>query len=537
MHNALRTFSLITALFLTTLPLIAQAPPCRPGNLGAVLGTSCSVGSITLNFAPDFFGFFDDPTTFGLIDPASIVFTPISVGSENGFTLTLNFNETVTGNVGASAHSLQFSYSPQAAPNTEIRSQSVSMDAAIGGSPLTQAFVVVDDQRTYPNSPFPVDAFASLGLNSLPQFNRLFDHHFLEVPAFQGTPISVGNVTTSITSEAVSTSTARLSSATFLYSTGPIVPIPQAAPLTFKVIDLPNVPETFVASITNSGRTVGSIADAQGTFHGYVAEADGVTFTTFDFPGASATFGATLNDHGDVVGTYTDDSGKNHGFLLSGGSFTSIDVPDARFTNAIAINDKGQIVGEYRSQDGGFHGFLLDKGVFTTIDHGPGTGLFASSGVFGINNAGQMVGFFFDPDTFRAFSQKGSDFQAEDVPGQGDATNENVSTSGDTVGIFNDINLVQHGYLLSKGTFLTVDVPGALVSFPLGITASGRIVGQFTGADGLSHSYLATPGTEGGNGPKAAVTPASAATENCNSEAWQLKHAQRHHLTACRVSK
>jgi hypothetical protein len=521
--------------FLFALPLFGQAPPCRPGNLGAVLGTSCSVGPVIFNFDTTFSGVFDTSTTFQLIDPTSIGFVPVANGDQSGFTLILNYTDA-TSPAGFSAHSVVFSYSPQAAPGTELRSQSVAMDAAISGTVPGSRFVSVDDERSYPNSPFVLDAFATLNPDGPPEFNRLSDHHFLEVPAFAGT-VTPGLATTSMGSEAQNGSSASLTSVSFIYTSGPVLPIPAAAQLTFKIIDLPNVPGTFVGNITNSGRTVGSVTDAAGSFHGYVAEADGVTFKTFDFPGARGTFPAALNDHGDIVGTYRDASARDHGFLLSNGVFSTIDVPNSRRTETIGLNDKGQIVGEYQSQDRGFHGFLFDKGIFTTIDHGPGTGLFASTGAFGINNASEIVGFFFDPDTFRAFSQKGQSFAAADVPGQGDTINENVNNSGDTVGIFNDINLVNHGYLLSKGAFLTVDVPGSVVSFPLGINAAGTIVGQFTGADGLTHSYLATPGANGVNGQRATAVQNAAPIDDCNSEEWRTRHAQRHNLTACRVGK
>jgi hypothetical protein len=533
MRRSIRTLSFTFTLFLGSLTLFnqaqAQAPPCRPGTMAAVVGTSCSVGQLTFNFGNDL--------SEGITNSAAIGFIPVLSGNQAGFKLVLNFVDTST-DTQENGHFVQFSYSVQAAPQSEFRAESVSMEASAQPAAGAFDFVQVTDLQTFTNQPFFVETGTDIDIeNGVIVANLLSQSQLLEVPGTQSTGSFFGGPTTQIFDFAGPGSSVSLTSATFLYTAGPIAPIPPAAPLTFKIIDLPNVPATFVADITNSGRTVGSITDSLGTFHGYIAEADGVTFTAFDFPGATATFGATLNDHGDVVGSYRDIAGKNHGFLLSDGNFTSIDVPDAKNTFGVGINNKGQIVGEYQAQDRGFHGFFLDKGVFTTIDHGPGVGLFASTGVFGINNASEMVGFFFDPNTFRAFAQKGGDFQAQDVPGQGDATNENLNNAGDIVGIFNDINLVQHGYLLKNNTFFTIDVPGGSFTFPLGINGAGTIVGQFTDADGLTHSYLATPGTGGGAGPKASVNAAPAATENCNSEAWQTKHAQRHHLTACHAGK
>src|SRR5215467_646140 len=69
-------------------------------------------------------------------------------------------------------------------------------------------------------------------------------------------------------------------------------------------------------------------------------------------------------------------------------SFTTIDVPGAINTQAFGINDSGQIVGFFDDALGG-HGFVLDTGGnFTTIDV-PGA---SSTRAFGINDSGQIVG-------------------------------------------------------------------------------------------------------------------------------------------------
>jgi len=68
--------------------------------------------------------------------------------------------------------------------------------------------------------------------------------------------------------------------------------------------------------------------------------------------------------------------------------------PGARYTFPFGINDAGQIVGFYGDSDGHIDGFLDTNGIFSTID-GPGSDVTASFGVtdlFGINDAGQIVG-------------------------------------------------------------------------------------------------------------------------------------------------
>src|SRR5262249_6843 len=59
----------------------------------------------------------------------------------------------------------------------------------------------------------------------------------------------------------------------------------------------------------------------------------------------------------------------------------------------LGINDAGQIVGYYVNATG-YHGFLYSNGTYTTLDD-PSTGSFGTLAT-GINNAGQIVGWYED---------------------------------------------------------------------------------------------------------------------------------------------
>jgi uncharacterized membrane protein len=133
----------------------------------------------------------------------------------------------------------------------------------------------------------------------------------------------------------------------------------------------------------------------------------------------------------------------SHGFLDTGGSFTTIDFPGGGDTNPIGINNSGQIVGYYDDASG-IHGFLDTAGSFTTIDFPGAYRTFAE----GINNSGQIVGIYYMTPL----------------------------SSG-------------QGFLDTGGSFTTIDYPGASFSGASGINDSGQILGEFGG----SHGYLATP--------------------------------------------
>ena len=529
--------------FCGVLNLSAQNPPCPAGTLANVLGTSCSVGSLTLNFQNNFFGQFSVaeigvPINPVPISPAQIGFTPIIQGNQVGFKLTTNFVDGPGSDSGSfTGRTVQFSYTPQANPGFDIVGEVVQIDATAQGSTADTASESVIDFQDYPNI-FSSSPNAFISDQNGNVSSHLMDHFDLPAPAlfsvgFGGHPEIP---TTFFQADTTGFGQTTLKSATFLYNIGPVGPLPLAA-LTYQNIDLPGTASTFVSSITNGGRITGSYVDAQGVNHGYVTDNQGA-FTTIDFPNATATFGGGLNNRGDLVGSYTDAGGNTHGFLLQNGNFTAIDFPSATTTDGFAINDQGQVVGLYVSADGGIHGFLLDHGQFSSIDHSPP--IFSPSFTFvvGINNRGQVVGAFLDFIAEVGLLQQGDSFQALFVPGQVDMVIESVNDQGDMVGNYNDINGLTNGFVGKGEQFQTVAFPNGTDTIPLGINAAGRIVGQYSDAAGNFHSFLAEPHPGENNRPDSpgvgstiqsqAATPS--APRICGSAEW-LRHPEQMRLS------
>src|SRR5436309_2445328 len=81
------------------------------------------------------------------------------------------------------------------------------------------------------------------------------------------------------------------------------------------------------------------------------------------------------------------------------------------------------------------------------------------------------------------------------VPGAPRTGLTNINNLGQTVGFFRDNAGVDHGFLLSGGSFTTVEPAGATASFANGINDSGQIVGQYTDASGTDHGFLFSGGT------------------------------------------
>jgi probable HAF family extracellular repeat protein len=156
---------------------------------------------------------------------------------------------------------------------------------------------------------------------------------------------------------------------------------------------------TEPTGVNNRGQVVGPYLDRGGIVHGFLWDKGRIT--TIDLPGATSTSPTAINDRGQVLGVYTDAAGAFHGFVLSRGRLVSFDAPgNAAFMFPLDINNRGQIVG-YTVHDpvtlAGARGFLLPKGA-----RGPATPISLPGAprtiATGINDQGQIVGFYENPD-------------------------------------------------------------------------------------------------------------------------------------------
>src|SRR6516225_8731523 len=156
------------------------------------------------------------------------------------------------------------------------------------------------------------------------------------------------------------------------------------------------------------GDVVGVFADATGTT-GFVGV--GGTLTMLAVPGASYTEPVSISSTGEIVGSFVDQTGM-HGFVDVGGSLTTLNAPSATGgTQALSVNSTGQIAGAFVDSAGLTHGFVDSGGSFTSIDI-PGA---SGTEPFGIDNAGQIVGFYVDPAGNHGFLDNGAGLTALDV--------------------------------------------------------------------------------------------------------------------------
>jgi hypothetical protein len=170
----------------------------------------------------------------------------------------------------------------------------------------------------------------------------------------------------------------------------------------------------------------------------------------------------------------------------------SFDVTGSTYTQGSAINDFGEVAGDYADANGIFHSFLrkTDGAIVTFDPPGAGTGNNTSgivSAPTGINNRGDIVGFYLDAGTPSAGTHgfvRWADgrFTTFDDPSANSSpiyTAPNaISDTGVIVGSYSD-TVTSHGFVREQdGYFVTIDGPRAVSTACLDINATGETVCQ-----------------------------------------------------------
>jgi uncharacterized membrane protein len=228
----------------------------------------------------------------------------------------------------------------------------------------------------------------------------------------------------------------------------------------------------------------GATPDARGFYpdeahRAVVADRHG-RYRSLDVAGAQITLAYALNDRTQVVGQYIDagaipdaqgrlPAGAVHGFVWHRGEVTIIDVPGSPLTQPLAINDRGDIVGAYLEANvdpddpyayydtGRLRGFVLRDGKFTPVDFPDGAG----TKVSGINDRGQLVGYYDTPDARRGFLLDEGSFTPIDPPGSLTTLPSGIDNRGRVVGAYLDPNGINgRGFLWDDGEYRTIVAPG-----------------------------------------------------------------------------
>ena len=167
--------------------------------------------------------------------------------------------------------------------------------------------------------------------------------------------------------------------------------------------------------------------------------------------------------------------------------FETIEVPGVDFLELTSSNDLGHYAGNTRGPDGEkVIGFTLIDGGFSTYDV-PDSLTF---GFYGLNNAGQAVGFYQDVnEVSHGVIVQDGELTRFDFPGAAKTTIFGVSETGLLIGNVFDAAGTSHGFVGDE----QFDVPGAVTTYADDMNAGGILVGSYIDADGIYHGYMRYP--------------------------------------------
>jgi probable HAF family extracellular repeat protein len=169
-------------------------------------------------------------------------------------------------------------------------------------------------------------------------------------------------------------------------------------------------------------------------------------------------------------------------------NFTTLDDPKAsNGTQVYGINNAGQMVGGY---DIFTHGFLLSGGTYTTVDDGT-----AGTNAWGINGSGQIVGQFVNGGTTDGFVLNNAVYTTliDPDPSAVSTAAHDINSAGVIVGSFRrNTAPVLKGFVFDpKFGYSTLFNPAASANtIPYGINDAGQIVGSYD-----LHGFLFISGT------------------------------------------
>ena len=218
-------------------------------------------------------------------------------------------------------------------------------------------------------------------------------------------------------------------------------------------------------------------------------------FETIEVPGVDFLELTSTNDFGHYAGnTRSPDGEKMVGFTLIDGVFFTYNVPDSLTFGFYGLNNAGQAVGFYQDANEISHGVIVQDGELAQFDF-PGA---AETEIFGISESGLLIGDIFDAaGVIHGFVGD----EQFDVPGATTTYADDMNAAGTLVGSYVDTDGIYHGYIRhADGSFTTFDFPGMLSNleylFVNAINDAGAIVFRAKEFESLERTYIRLPNGE-----------------------------------------
>jgi hypothetical protein len=222
------------------------------------------------------------------------------------------------------------------------------------------------------------------------------------------------------------------------------------------------------------------------------------TFQTVNYPNDTFTQLLGINNSLTIAGYHNAD--QNSGFTLQlPNQFTTENYPNSMMTQVIGINNHGTTDGFYVDGNGQTHGFYKTNATYNTVDY-PGTPF---NQLLGQNDVGQAAGYYSmssdntTPDFPYVYDELGGGvFEVLTIPAAvGGAQATGINNAGQICGFYIDGNGVNHGFLLSSGLLLVLDAPASTFTQALGLNNEGQVVGVYLDGGGASHGFVWTSKT------------------------------------------
>jgi hypothetical protein len=240
--------------------------------------------------------------------------------------------------------------------------------------------------------------------------------------------------------------------------------------------------------VTDKGTVVG-----QANSEGFIRYSDG-TVAYYRAPNAAATYFTGRNIHGISIGNYStnNDPTLRKGFLLNGKIFTPVVEPKAVIgTSLQGINKWNTIVGWYLDGGENQHGFKRSSnGSFVTLDFPRATTTLAN----GINDNGMIVGTWENPraNIGGGFVLYNGKWASVEYPGKLSGTTQlfGISNAGVMIGT-NTQDEPYTSFLYESGLFKVISVPDSFATQVQAVSPDGLIVGYTVFKDNSSHQFTA----------------------------------------------
>jgi len=200
----------------------------------------------------------------------------------------------------------------------------------------------------------------------------------------------------------------------------------------------------MLSGINDLGQIVGYTGPSGSI--GFLYDVASQTFTTINIPHVASTFAKAINNAGTIAGyvTLIPGSGIGHGFELVGSTYKKIMPPHSADSYVNGITTSGELAGFVTNVKHGGVNFLFVHGKYKSPIPGLGGG---TIGVEGINPAGTALVGGYEPTSgvFAGFLYQNKIFQQLQFPGSSYTLAFGINSAGEVVGYFQDANFNVHG--------------------------------------------------------------------------------------------